>query len=68
MGTTKARSPNLIWHLKCLEDYIRISTEFSMHAQVPHTFLALHVLPSIVFLDSLFHTKLCCVVSVSVSP
>jgi hypothetical protein len=49
METTKARSPNLIWHLKCLDDHIRMSTEFSMHAQAPHTLLALHVLPSIVF-------------------
>ena len=30
METTKARSPNLMWHLKCLDDHIRMSTEFSM--------------------------------------
>jgi hypothetical protein len=32
METTKARSPNLIWHFRCLDDHIRKNTEFSMFA------------------------------------
>jgi hypothetical protein len=32
METTKARSPNLIWHFRCLDDHVRKNTEFSMLA------------------------------------
>jgi hypothetical protein len=30
METTKGRSPNIIWRFRCLDDYIRMNTEFSM--------------------------------------
>ena len=58
METTKARSPNLIWHLRSLDDYIRMCTESSMLTSASYchwwesekSILALHVLdPSLIF-------------------
>ena len=57
METTKARSPNLIWHLRSLDDYIRMCTESSMLTSASYchwwesekSILALHVLdPSLI--------------------